>query len=73
VTQRLFTPGGVRPVEAQLPVDILEADFKTPLPREFNFTDPEKLKELAKRGAPQRHGRWWNWLLSKGRVAATCI
>jgi hypothetical protein len=31
-------------------VQFLEADLKTPLPRTFNFTDPEKIKELAKRG-----------------------
>jgi hypothetical protein len=31
-------------------VQFLEADLKTPLPRKFNFTDPEKIKELAKRG-----------------------
>ena len=31
-------------------VQFLEADLKTPLPRTFNFTDSEKIKELAKRG-----------------------
>jgi hypothetical protein len=31
-------------------VQFLESDLKTPLPRTFNFTDPEKIKELARRG-----------------------
>jgi hypothetical protein len=31
-------------------VQFLEADLRTPLPRKFVFTDPEKIKELAKRG-----------------------
>jgi hypothetical protein len=31
-------------------VQFLESDLKTPLPRKFTFTDPEKIKELAKRG-----------------------
>jgi hypothetical protein len=31
-------------------VQFLEADLKTPLPRKLNFTDPEKIKELARRG-----------------------
>jgi hypothetical protein len=31
-------------------VQFLEADLKTPLPRKFNFTDPEKIKELARHG-----------------------
>jgi hypothetical protein len=31
-------------------VQFLESDLKTPLPRKFNFTDPEKIKELARRG-----------------------
>jgi hypothetical protein len=28
----------------------LEADAKTPLPRQFTFADPEKIRELARRG-----------------------
>jgi hypothetical protein len=31
-------------------VQFCEADVKTPLPRTFTFTDPEKIRELAKRG-----------------------
>ena len=31
-------------------VQFLEADQKTPLPRKLTFTDPEKIRELARRG-----------------------
>jgi len=31
-------------------VSFLEADAKTPLPRKLNFSDPEKIRELARRG-----------------------
>jgi hypothetical protein len=31
-------------------VQFLEADLRTPLPRKFTFTDPEKIKAMAKRG-----------------------
>ena len=31
-------------------VQFLEPDLKTPLPRKFTFTDPEKIRELARRG-----------------------
>lgn len=31
-------------------VRFCEADLKTPLPRTFTFTDPEKIRELARRG-----------------------
>ena len=31
-------------------VQFLEADLKTPLPRRFIFADPEKIRELARRG-----------------------
>jgi hypothetical protein len=31
-------------------VSFLEPDLKTPLPRSFNFTDAEKIRELARRG-----------------------
>jgi hypothetical protein len=31
-------------------VSFLEPDLKTPLPRTFNFADPEKIRDLARRG-----------------------
>lgn len=31
-------------------VQFVEADLKTPLPRTFTFADPEKVRELARRG-----------------------
>jgi hypothetical protein len=31
-------------------VQFCEADLKTPLPRQFTFNDPEKIRELARRG-----------------------
>ena len=31
-------------------VQFLEADAKTPLPRQLTFKDPEKIRELARRG-----------------------
>ena len=31
-------------------VQFTEADLKTPLPRQFTFADPEKIRELARRG-----------------------
>ena len=31
-------------------VSFLETDAKTPLPRTFTFADPEKIRELARRG-----------------------
>jgi hypothetical protein len=31
-------------------VQFLEADLKTPLPRKLTFTDPEKIRELTRRG-----------------------
>ena len=31
-------------------VQFLEADLKTPLPRKFTFADPEKIRELARKG-----------------------
>jgi hypothetical protein len=31
-------------------VQFLEADLKTPLPRKLTFADPEKIRELARRG-----------------------
>jgi hypothetical protein len=33
-------------------VQFCEADLKTPLPRRFTFADPEKIRELARRGEP---------------------
>jgi hypothetical protein len=31
-------------------VQLLQLDLKTPLPRKFTFADPEKIRELARRG-----------------------
>ena len=31
-------------------VQVLEADLKTPLPRKLTFSDPEKIRDLARRG-----------------------
>jgi hypothetical protein len=31
-------------------VQFLEADLKTPFPRKLTFGDPEKIRELARRG-----------------------
>lgn len=31
-------------------VQFTEGDLKTPLPRTFTFADPEKIRELARRG-----------------------
>ena len=31
-------------------VQFLESDLKSPLPRRLTFTDPEKIRELARRG-----------------------
>jgi hypothetical protein len=35
-------------------VQFLEADLKTPLPRKLTFADPEKIRELARRGGAWR-------------------
>jgi hypothetical protein len=35
-------------------VQFLEADLKTSLPRKLTFTDPEKIRELARRGGAWR-------------------
>jgi hypothetical protein len=35
-------------------VQFLEADLKTPLPRKLTFADPEKIRELARRGGSWR-------------------
>jgi hypothetical protein len=32
----------------------VQADAKTPLPRQFTFKDPEKIRELARRGEAWR-------------------
>jgi hypothetical protein len=37
-------------------VQFLEADLKTPLPRKLTFTDPEKIRELARRGDGEAWG-----------------
>jgi hypothetical protein len=31
-------------------VQFLESDLRTPLPRKLTFTDPDKIRELARRG-----------------------
>jgi hypothetical protein len=31
-------------------IQFLEAELKTPLPRKLTFADPEKIRELARRG-----------------------
>jgi hypothetical protein len=31
-------------------IQFTEADLKTPLPRQLTFSDPEKIRELARRG-----------------------
>ena len=31
-------------------VQFLESDLRTPLPRKFTFTDPDKIRELARKG-----------------------
>jgi hypothetical protein len=40
-------------------VQFLEADLKTPLPRKLTFSDPEKIRELAR--------RWEAWGTSEAR------
>jgi hypothetical protein len=35
-------------------VQFTEADLKTPLPRKLTFSDPEKIRELARRGGAWR-------------------
>jgi hypothetical protein len=55
-------------------VQFLEADLKTALPRKLTFSDPEKIRELAKRGEAgphQRLGRCWNSRSSKGEEDST--
>jgi hypothetical protein len=46
-THDLLPPGG-------LPGQFLEADTRTPLPRSFTFKDPDKIRELARRGEALR-------------------
>jgi hypothetical protein len=44
-------------------VQFCEVDLKTALPRKLTFTDPEKIRELARRGeawATQRASRCWS-------------
>ena len=36
-------------------VQFLEADLRTPLPRKFTFTDPDKIRELARKGEAWRN------------------
>jgi hypothetical protein len=35
-------------------VQLLEADLKTSLPRTFAFANPDKIRELARRGEPMQ-------------------
>jgi hypothetical protein len=47
---------------------------KTPLPRKLTFTDPEKIRKLARRGelgAIQRLGKCWNMRLRQAGVEST--
>jgi hypothetical protein len=56
-------------------VQFCEADLKTPLPRQRTFKDPEKIRELARRGeawATSRQGRCWSMPLRWGKVECTC-
>jgi hypothetical protein len=43
-------------------VQFLEADLKTPLPRMLTFTDPEKIRELARRGEAWGDSESWQML-----------
>ena len=55
-------------------VQFCEADLKTPLPRQFTFNDPEKIRELARRGEArevQKAGSS-SMRLRTGAAAATC-
>jgi hypothetical protein len=55
-------------------VQFLEADAKTPLPRTFTFTDPEKIRQLARRGeawADSESRQMLELAIEKGRVGAT--
>jgi hypothetical protein len=40
----------------------LEADLKTPLPRKLTFTDPEKIRELARSGEAWSDSESWQML-----------
>jgi hypothetical protein len=44
-------------------VQFLEPDLKTPLPRKLTFTDPEKIRELARRGEAWVYWRFATHLL----------
>jgi len=55
-------------------VQFLEADLRTPLPRKVTFSDPEKIRELARRGeawARLSLGRCWSLLSSRGGAGFT--
>jgi hypothetical protein len=55
-------------------VQFLEADLKTPLPRRFTFADPDKIKEMARRGEAWVHrkrGTCWSLLLSRDGEEST--
>ena len=55
-------------------VQFLEADLKTPLPRKLTFTDPEKIRELARRGeawGDSEAGRCWSMRLRRAGAEFT--
>ena len=43
-------------------MQFLEADLKTPLPRKLTFTDPEKIRELARSGEAWSDSESWQML-----------
>ena len=43
-------------------VQFLEADLRTPLPRKFTFTDPDKIRELARKGEAWGDSESWQML-----------
>jgi hypothetical protein len=43
-------------------VQFLEADLRTPLPRTLTFTDPDKIRELARRGEAWGGSESWQLL-----------
>jgi hypothetical protein len=54
-------------------VQFTEADLRTPLPCRFTFQDPEKIRELVRRGeAPRMHGKNWSGKVRTVVVAFIC-
>jgi hypothetical protein len=43
-------------------VQFLEADLRTPLPRKLTFTDPDEIRELARRGEAWGDSESWQIL-----------